>query len=93
MGAAAVDVIRCVCDRAGVVRAPCRRDSGEGASVHEGADYLLNTQLEDGTWFVRTRAFGFQPYLETGFPYERSQFISTAATAWATTALTYTLSK
>jgi hypothetical protein len=62
-------------------------------SYTRGAAYLLNTQLEDGTWFVRTRAFGFQPYFETGFPYERSQFISTAATAWATTALAYTLSK
>lgn len=57
----------------------------------KGAGYLLRTQLEDGTWFVRTRAFGFQPYLETGFPYGRSQFISTAATAWAATALAYTL--
>jgi hypothetical protein len=50
-------------------------------------------QLEDGTWFVRTHAFGFQPYFETGFPYGRSQFISTAATSWAATALAYTLSK
>jgi len=56
-----------------------------------GTDHLLATQLEDGTWFVRTRAFGFQPYFETGFPYGRSQFISTAATAWAATALAYTL--
>jgi ankyrin repeat protein len=56
-----------------------------------GAAYLLATQLEDGTWFVRTRAFGFQPYFETGFPYGRSQFISTAATAWAATALAYTV--
>jgi ankyrin repeat protein len=65
-----------------------------GASVKEplyrrAVDYLLKTQLEDGTWFVRTRAFGFQPYFETGFPYGRSQFISTAATAWAATALAY----
>jgi squalene cyclase len=56
-----------------------------------GADYLLKTQLEDGTWFVQTRAFGFQPYFETGFPHGRSQFISTVATAWASAALTYTL--
>ena len=56
---------------------------------HKGAGYLLETQLDDGTWFVQTRAFGFQPYFETGFPYGRSQFISTAATAWATTVLGY----
>jgi ankyrin repeat protein len=54
-----------------------------------GAQYLLGTQLEDGTWHVRTRAFGFQPYFETGFPHGRDQFISTAATAWATIALSY----
>jgi ankyrin repeat protein len=57
----------------------------------KGADYLLKTQLEDGTWFVRTRAFGFQPYFETGFPHGKSQFISTVATSWASLALTATL--
>jgi hypothetical protein len=57
----------------------------------KGTDYLLRTQLEDGTWFVQTRAFGFQPYFETGFPHGRSQFISTVATSWAAVALTYTL--
>ena len=61
------------------------------AVYRKGSNYLLKTQLEDGTWFVRTRAFGFQPYFETGFPHGRSQFISTVATAWASAALTYTL--
>lgn len=56
-----------------------------------GIEYLLRTQLEDGTWFVRTRAFGFQTYFETGFPHGRSQFISTVSTSWASIALTYTL--
>jgi ankyrin repeat protein len=58
------------------------------AVYRKGTDYLLKTQLEDGTWFVRTRAFGFQPYFETGFPHGRSQFISTVATSWASLALT-----
>jgi len=53
--------------------------------------YLLRTQLEDGTWFVRSRAFGFQPYFETGFPHGVDQFISAAATSWAVIALAYTL--
>ena len=62
------------------------------ASVYRrGVEYLLKTQLEDGTWFVRTRGFGFQPYFETGFPHGRSQFISAAATAWASMALAHTL--
>lgn len=60
-------------------------------TYRRGADYLLRTQLEDGTWFVRTRAFPIQPYFETGFPHGRSQFISTAATGWAAIALAYTL--
>jgi len=47
--------------------------------------------LEDGTWFVPTRAFGFQRYFETGFPHGRSQFISAAATSWAVIALAYAL--
>lgn len=62
-------------------------------AYRRGTEYLLRTQLEDGTWFVRTRAFGFQPYFETGFPHGRSQFISTAATAWATTVLAYSLER
>jgi hypothetical protein len=57
----------------------------------KGVDYLLRTQLEDGTWFVRSRAFGFQPYFETGFPHGIDQFISAAATSWAAIALAYTL--
>ncbi|MBZ5622043.1 MAG: ankyrin repeat domain-containing protein [Acidobacteriia bacterium] len=57
----------------------------------EGAAYLLRTQLEDGSWHVRTRAFGFQPYQEYGFPHGKDQFISAAATAWAAIALSNTL--
>jgi squalene cyclase len=64
--------------------------AGEGA-YRKGTAYLLRNQMEDGTWFVRTRAFGFQKYFETGFPYGRSQFISTAATSWAVIALSYML--
>jgi ankyrin repeat protein len=65
----------------------------DAAPYQKGADFLLRTQLEDGTWFVKTRAFGFQPYFETGFPHGRSQFISTVATSWAATALSFTLDK
>ena len=60
-------------------------------AYRNGADHLLRTQLEDGTWFVRSRAFGFQPYTETGFPHGKDQFISAAATSWAVIALAYTL--
>jgi len=64
---------------------------GNSKAYGRGADYLLRTQLEDGTWFVRSRAFGFQPYTETGFPHGVDQFISAAATSWAVIALSYTL--
>jgi len=53
-----------------------------------GVDYLLRTQAADGSWHVETRAIWLQPYFESGFPYGRDQFISTAGTAWATMALT-----
>lgn len=62
----------------------------EDPVYRRGVDFLLRTQLEDGTWFVRTRAFGVQPYFETGFPHGPSQFISATATAWAAIALTHT---
>ncbi len=38
-----------------------------------GVDYLLRTQQEDGTWHVVTRALGFQPYFQSGFPYDHDQ--------------------
>jgi ankyrin repeat protein len=64
--------------------------AGEAASsdaYRRGVQYLLRTQLEDGSWYVQSRAIGFQPYFDAGFPHGRDQFISTAATSWAVTAL------
>jgi hypothetical protein len=61
----------------------------DDAAYRTGVEYLLRTQLEDGTWFVRTRAFGVQPYFDTGFPHGQHQFISATATAWAAIALTH----
>jgi hypothetical protein len=58
------------------------------AAFRKGVDYLLKTQAADGTWRVPTRAIWFQPYFESGFPYGRDQFISTAGTSWAVMALT-----
>ena len=57
-------------------------------AYQRGMKHLLATQLEDGSWFVRTRALGFQPYFETGFPHGVNQSISAAGTSWATMALT-----
>ncbi len=54
-----------------------------------GVRFLLNTQLEDGSWYVRSRAIPIQLYFDSGFPHGKDQFISAAATNWATMALTW----
>jgi ankyrin repeat protein len=57
------------------------------AGVERGLRYLLQTQLADGTWHVRRRAFPFQPTMNSGFPHGRDSWISAAATSWAVMAL------
>jgi hypothetical protein len=56
-----------------------------------GLTFLLKTQLEDGSWHVVSRSKPFQAYFESGFPHGKDQFISCAASAWATTALALAL--
>jgi ankyrin repeat protein len=67
------------------------RESGQlrtsDESYRKGVDYLLRTQMEDGSWYVRSRAVKLQPYFQSGFPYDHDQWISYAATAYATMAL------
>lgn len=67
------------------------RESGTIAVADEafqrGIKYLMSTQLEDGSWYVRSRSVPFQPYFESGFPHGHDQWISIAATNWATMAL------
>jgi hypothetical protein len=58
-----------------------------------GLSYLLKTQRADGTWYVKSRSRPFQPYYESGFPHEKDQFISIAASGWATTALALAVEK
>jgi hypothetical protein len=57
------------------------------AVYRKGVDYLMRSQAADGSWHVETRSIWLQPYFESGFPYARDQFISTAGTAWAAMAL------
>jgi hypothetical protein len=52
-----------------------------------GLAFLMKTQRADGSWLVHSRSQPFQTYYESGFPHGKDQFISMAATAWATTAL------
>ncbi len=58
-----------------------------------GVDYLLRSQHEDGSWHVATRALGFQPYFESGFPYGHDQWISQSGTAMAAIGLSYAASR
>jgi hypothetical protein len=58
-----------------------------------GVKFLIDTQLADGSWFVRSRAIALQPLFESGFPHGRDQWISAAGTNWATLALTKTIKK
>jgi squalene cyclase len=56
-------------------------------AYQRGSRFLLGTQLEDGSWYVKTRAVPIQPYFESEFPHGHDQWISASATNWAATAL------
>jgi hypothetical protein len=57
------------------------------AAYQRGVRFLLNSQLEDGSWFVKSRSIPIMPYFESDFPHSHDQFISVAGTNWATLAL------
>ena len=56
-----------------------------------GVKFLIDTQKPDGSWYVHSRSKPFQLYFESGFPHGKDQFISSAASSWATIALTLSL--
>ena len=62
-------------------------------AYRRGLQYLIQTQLEDGSWHVATRSRPIQKYFESGFPHGVDQFISMAATGWATISLMLALPK
>lgn len=61
--------------------------SADDPAWSKGKQYLLETQLDDGSWKVVSRSDPFQKYFETGFPHGPDQFISTMASCWAVLAL------
>jgi len=63
---------------AGVASAP---------AYQKGVRFLLNTQLDDGSWYVKSRAIPIQPLFDGGFPHGRDQWISAAGSSWAALAL------
>jgi len=42
---------------------------------------------------VKSRAIPFQPFFESGFPHGHDQWVSMAASNWATTALALSVSR
>jgi hypothetical protein len=63
----------------------------QNLAYRRGVEFLLRTQRDDGSWFVKSRSRPFQTYFESGFPHGPNQFISSAASAWAVAALSLAL--
>jgi len=55
--------------------------------VTRAVEYLLKTQLDDGSWHVKTRAKPVQVYFDNGDPHGKDQFLSISATCWSVAAL------
>jgi N-acyl-D-amino-acid deacylase len=65
-------------------------DTGTPAAdqeVQRGVQFLLKTQLDDGSWHVKTRAKPVQVFFDNGDPHGKDQFISIPATGWSVAAL------
>lgn len=62
-------------------------------AFQRGIRFLLRTQFEDGSWYVRSRAWPFQPHFESEFPHGKDQWISASGTAFAAMALMVTQPK
>ena len=60
----------------------------DSPAVLRARDYLLKSQLADGSWRVECASSSkAQPYFDNGDPHGEHQFLSTAATSWATAGL------
>ena len=64
-------------------------------AIQKGLEYLIKTQLADGSWLVQSRIHDdaplSPPYFESGFPHGKNQFTSSSGTSWAVFALSLAL--
>ena len=60
-------------------------------AYQKGVAFLLKNQHKDGSWFVKTRSYPVQQYLDSGYPYGVNQWISAAGASWASLAIASTL--
>lgn len=64
-------------------------------AYQRGLRYLLGSQQEDGSWYVKTRIHPpapiSPPYFSSDFPYRRDQYASIMGTTWAAAALMHAL--
>ena len=61
--------------------------TSQSTVYQRGLEFLLRTQFDDGSWFVKTRTWPFQAHFDSEFPFDRDQWISAPATAWAVMAM------
>ncbi len=64
---------------------------GTDAAHRKGVEFLLRTQEAGGSWHVVTRSKPIQPWFDNGDPHDKDQFVSIAASGWATAALARSL--
>jgi N-acyl-D-amino-acid deacylase len=57
-------------------------------ALARGKDWLVRSQLPDGSWRTESHVkVKVQPWYDNGDPHGEHQYLSTAATAWATAGL------
>jgi hypothetical protein len=59
--------------------------------VRRAVQRTLTTQLDDGSYYVKSRSKPIQKFFDNGDPHGTDQFISIAATCWSVAALARSL--
>ncbi len=92
MGPDRISIQRCLRDGRGACSHCVQPESPPTHAPIDAACVICSRPSStDGSWLVRTRSHPTQNYFESGFPHGADQFISAAATNWATQALLLSL--